>query len=178
VISPGNPGSLVAGPDGQPTRYKIVGDVTVPGGGILSLLGSAGGGTNNPMEVWVTGKLTTSGSGYITQVANVSATWYVGGDITVSGDSYLNKSGSASKVSLVGYGTSNKATISGSGNFVGTLDAPGYDVTLSGQGAFVGALIGNTLTISGSGGFIYDTGLGSSTGVSNYAFASWFEDTR
>jgi hypothetical protein len=50
---------------------------------------------NNQIYIWVTGKLTTSGSGYINQDPNVKATWYVGSDITVSGGSYQNKSGLA-----------------------------------------------------------------------------------
>jgi Tfp pilus assembly protein PilX len=186
VVSGGNLGSLVAGPDpSHPQRYKVEGDLTL-GGGILSLLCSAGGGLNNAIEVWVTGALTTSGSGGITQAACVNATWYVGNNITLNGNTYNNQSGSASKLSLIGYGANNNtATFGGTTSFVGTLEAPDYNITINGSGdgggkppRFVGALIGNSLTIVGSVDYYYDTGLGSGVGVSNYAFASWFEDTR
>jgi hypothetical protein len=179
TLSSGNPVTLVSGTKNNPTRYKINGDLTVPGGASLSINNANGGTDNNYIQIWVTGKLTTSGSGYISQNQLVKATWYVGKDITVSGDSYNNQSGLASSVTIVGYGSNNKATISGSANFIATLNAPGYDTTVSGSGSFVGALVSNTLTISGSAGFHYDEALSSGAATltaGNYAFASWFED--
>jgi hypothetical protein len=134
---------------------------------------------NNQIYVWVTGQLKTQGSGYIAQDSNVKITWYVGGDITVSGSSYQNQSGFPANLTIIGYGTNNKATVSsGSADFVGTMNIPGYDITISGGGSFDGAIIANTLTLSGGSGFHYDEalGTGASSTIGSYAFASWFED--
>ena len=90
----------------------------------------------NKGYIWVTGKLTTSGSGQINQDANVNVIWYVGGDVTLSGDSYANQSGYASQFILNGFGNNNKVTISGSAMLTGVIYAPKYDVTLSGSGDF------------------------------------------
>lgn len=57
----------------------------------------------------------------------------------------------------------------------------GFNVTISGLGGISGALIGNSLTISGGASLHYDEALNtnsSSSSVGNYAFASWFEDSR
>jgi hypothetical protein len=174
----GNPGTLVAGKKNSPTYYKVTGDVTVSGGSVLSINDDGSGSSGQQIYIWVTGKLTTSGSGKIDQASGVQVTWYVGGDITVSGDSYNNRSGVASAMTINGYGTNNKFTDSGSANFIGTVNAPGYDATISGSGSYMGALIADTLTISGGASFHYDEALstGASSAVGNYAFASWFED--
>jgi hypothetical protein len=173
----GGGNTITAGTDGTtPAYYKVTGDLTISGGNSL-LLQSANANAKNPIVIWVTGKLTTSGSGYITQNANVYATWYVGGDITCSGTSYLNSSGYASQVTINGLGTNNQATISGSAVFTGTINAPGYDFTISGGGDFSGGVIGNTVNISGGSSFHFDETLnGGSAPTGRYSFASWFED--
>jgi hypothetical protein len=176
--NPPNSGAFNAGNANSPTYIKVNGDLTISSSGnplhIIQHDTSAG----NVINIWVTGKLTTSGSGYINQDPNRKVNWWVGGDITVSGNSYQNASGLASNVTIVGYGSNNKATISGSADFVGTMNVPGYDVTVSGGGSFDGALIADTLTISGGSGFHFDESLGSggSSTIGNFAFASWFED--
>jgi hypothetical protein len=166
------------GTKSSPTLIKINGDFTVPGGKSFAIASS---GTSKYISIWVTGKFTTSGSGYVTQDPNVHVTWIVDNDITVSGDSYNNQSGRAGNASFIGVGSNHKVTDSGSANFIGTINTPSFDVTVSGSGQFCGALIGNTLTISGGAGLHYDEALGSSgdsTLVGNYAYSSWFEDTR
>ena len=138
---------------------------------------TTGGSGQKYVIIWVTGKFTTSGSGFITQDPNVKATWVADNNITVSGNSYNNQSGYAAYASFVGVGANHyTVTDSGSATFIGTINAPGYDITISGTGAFSGAVIGNTITLSGSGGFHYDEVLGGSYNVANYAYASWFED--
>jgi hypothetical protein len=171
--------TVAAGTKANPLLIKVNGNFTVPGGQTLTITAPNSGTDNNYVIIWVTGSYTTSGSGMISQAAGVKATWYVGGDMTTSGQSYNNASGSAAAVSFVGYGPAgSKATISGSGNFVGTLNMPNYDMTISGSGALMGAIISNSLLISGGASIHYDQALASTTNssVGNYAFASWFED--
>jgi len=147
--------------------------------------------SNNPINnytVWVTGKFVTSGSGFITQDAGVTVTWYIDNSITTSGGSYINP-GNAANVSFIGVapnspnstqGSATTFTISGGGSFIGTIEAPVYDGTISGTGSFTGGIFADTLNISGGASFHYDdaldTGGSGSPTIGNYAFASWFED--
>lgn len=171
----------------NPSLYVINGDFTIPGGVTFTINPTTSG--NPPVAVpsssyaiiWVKGgKFTTSGSGIIQQVSGTNVMWIVDKDITVSGSSYNNQAGTAASTSFVGVGgSSSKFTDSGSGTFVGTINAPAYSGTISGQGDYVGAFAGSNLTISGSGSFHYDeslTGGTSNPAIGNYAFASWFED--
>jgi Tfp pilus assembly protein PilX len=191
--NPPHAGTFTAGPATSPAYIKVNGDLTVSSSGQpLHIQQANGTQGNNAIYIWVTGKLTTSGSGYINQDTTVKATWYVGGDITFSGGSYLNGNpggsensnppysppGYAGNLTIYGLGsTSNKFTDSGSALFTGVVDAPNYSTTISGSGDFTGAMIGNTLTLSGSGNFHYDEALGSggANGVM-FTFSRWFED--
>ncbi|HUE40297.1 MAG TPA: pilus assembly PilX N-terminal domain-containing protein [Chthoniobacterales bacterium] len=167
----------------SPGLVIINGDFTVSGGQTFAINATTTGSppvansSNSNVIIWVKGKFTTSGSGMITQASGTNVTWIVDGDITVSGSSYSNQNGTAATDSFVGIGN-NKFTDSGSGNFVGTVNAPGYDGTISGSGDYTGGFAGSTLTISGSGSFHYDEGLSPSSNpaIGNYAYASWFED--
>jgi hypothetical protein len=177
---PPNSGNFYAQHTGTTTYIKINGDLTTSSSGKpLHLVQHDSSGTET-MVIWVTGKLTTQGSGNITQDSNINVTWYVGDDVTISGNSYVNNTGYAAYNNIIGYGDDNKVTISSlTTNFIGTINAPAYDVTISGGGSLAGALVANTLTESGGSGLHYDEALGSggaSTTVGNYAFASWFED--
>ncbi len=171
--------TLTAGTQSSPAKYKLS-QITLSGNNVLTINGSSDGSPTY-IEIWVTGKMTTSGNGIITQDPTVHATYYVDNDITLSGNAYNNQSGLAANVVINGVGSNHSVTISGNGNFVGVVDAPGFDLTISGNGAFDGAVIGNSLTMSGNAGLHYDQALNANsttTAIGNYAFASWFEDTR
>jgi hypothetical protein len=143
-------GTFVAtGSSTAPTMIKVVGDLTVPGGKSLNI--ASGGAGDKYINIWVTGKFTTSGPGMISQDPNVHVTWIVDSDITTSGGSYNNKSGRAANAvfTCVGKG---KATVSGNASFIGVINGPSRDVTISGSGALAGRITANTLTISGGGG--------------------------
>jgi hypothetical protein len=187
----GNPVTSITatGSSTSPALVVVNGDFTVPGGQSFTINAStkqvAGSSppvyqtdpSNSYVVIWVKGQFTTSGSGYITEANGVHVTWIVDGNVTVSGGSFQNQSGLAANSSLVAVGTGNTVTISGSGNFIGVLNAPGDNVTISGGASFSGAAIANSINISGSGGFHYDQELASANGpVSNYTYASWFED--
>ena len=177
----GNPpvATITATASGQPLLIKVNGDFNVGGGTVVAINSSALNlSTNQPVIIWVTGKLATSGSGVIVQDPRVKVTWYVDNDITLDGDSYHNLGGYAANTNIIGVGN-HQASISGNSNFIATLNAPGYDVSISGNGSFVGALVGKTLDIGGSAGFHYDQAVaanGNSNAIGNYSYASWFED--
>ncbi len=177
--SPPNSGQFSVPTNGGTEYIKVNGDLTVSNSGNPLHIIQHDGSTQESMIIWVTGKLTTSGSGYINQDPNVKVTYYVGGDITISGTSYQNNAGYAADLVIYGMGGANsKVTVSGSSTFTGAIDAPGYDVTISGGGDFSGAIIADTVTISGGSSFHYDEDLNTASlgGGGSFAFSSWFED--
>jgi len=165
---------FTSGTKNKPARIKINGDFTVAAGQTVTITNQDFSMTNNYIEFWVTGKFTTATGGVIVQSPYVHATWYVDNDITVSGASYLVLR--AENLSFVGVGNNHAATESGIPPFVGTINAPGFDVTISGVGGYSGAVLANTLTLNNLGSIHYDEALKGSSTVANYAFASWFED--
>ena len=76
-------------------------------------------------------------------------------------------------------GTSQKVTVSGGGTFIGAINAPGADFTISGSANFSDALIGKTMNISGGANVHYDQALASMAGSGyGYKVASWVEAVR
>lgn len=166
---------------GNPYKVKVTGNLTVPGGKSLTIQRQNNGASTLYVEIWTTGSLTTSGTGYISVDNNVHVTYYVDGSVTTSGGSMNNVSGTGqaqnNQIVVVGSGD---VTVSGSGQFIGTIEAPNSSITISGSGSLVGAVIGNTMTISGGASLHFDDALstfgGGSTTTGSYSFASWFED--
>jgi hypothetical protein len=162
-------------------RYKVS-ELTVSGGKVLTLSPHATG-AESYIEVWVTGDFTTSGSGYVLEEVGVHVTFYVAGNMTVSGSAFTVKSNVAGNnvVNLISPdpGVTQKVTVSGGGVFVGVINGPGADFTLSGSANFSGALIGKTMNLSG-GSIHYDEALNRNGTVlgNQYEFRSWVEAVR
>jgi hypothetical protein len=119
-----------------------------------------------------------------TMLIQGNCTWYVGGNFAIKGTLYIapgaklsiyvdgptttmssggiiNEGGTAASFSY--HGTTNNTTIkySGSADFIGTINAPEADFTLSGGASLYGAAIVNTYTSKSSGaGLHYDESLG------------------
>jgi Tfp pilus assembly protein PilX len=171
-------GTLAAGTKSQPALYKLS-QITVGAGNTLTITAPNSGTDDNYIEIWVTGKINISGTGaLLDQDQKAHIIIYADNDVTVSGSGINNKTGVATNLTINGIGNHN-INISGTGNLIAAVNAPGYDVTIVGNADFSGALIGNTISISGSGSFHYDEALatyGNSTTLGNYAYASWFED--
>ena len=171
--------SITAGTSAQPKLVKINGDFNLNGSQIFTILPANPLASDNTLIIWVTGNFSATGTGQIVQSANTKVTWYVDKDITINGTSYVNADGYASSVNFIGVGTNNTVTVTGTGDFIGTIDAPGYDVTVNGTGSFVGALIAKTLYVGGSSSLHYDEALaakGNNNAIGNFSYASWFED--
>lgn len=175
--------TLTGGTKASPARYKVS-SLTVGGGKVLTLAPHAAG-AESYVEIWVTGNFTTSGSGYITQAAGVRATYHIAGDVTVSGSSFNNQSNIAANnminVISIGAASNQKVTVSGGGNFIGTINAPAAAFTVSGSASMSGAIIGKTMNISGGANVHYDEALallGGSGGTSGYSVRSWLEGVR
>lgn len=137
---------IANGTSDYPTRIKVVGDFTVPGGKKFSIASDTV--ADRYLTVWVTGKFTTSGSGRVNQGATAHVTWIVDKDINTSGDTYKNSSGKALNLSLNAAGAG-KVTLTGGTTFIGTIDAPGRTLSISGTGGLSGGVFANTLTLGG-----------------------------
>ncbi|MEQ1862919.1 MAG: hypothetical protein ABMA13_23605 [Chthoniobacteraceae bacterium] len=176
--------TLTGGTQAAPAKYKVSA-VTVGGGKVLTMAPHAVG-AESYIEVWVTGNFTTSGSGYILSEPGVHVTYHIAGDVTVSGSSFNNQSNIAANnivnVISVGAASNQKVTVSGSGTFIGAINAPAAAFTNSGGSTFSGALIGKTMTITGGLTTIhYDEALGRIAGSGTgggYRVKSWVEAVR
>jgi len=183
INNPSGPVTLVGGPAGSPQNYKLSA-LTISQSANPLILAPSAPGVDSYVNIWVTGKTTVSGSGYILQQPGVHVKIYSDDEITISGGGILNQTNVAANLEVLGVdpasGGTNKATVSGSATFIGVLNAPQFAITISGTGAYDGAAIGLNATISGSGGFHYDEALSrlGGTGATSYQVASWVEDIR
>ncbi len=164
----------------SPTLVKINGDFALSSGAFSIVNGSNNGSNAVYITIWVTGQFQMSGgsNGSITQGPNVHVTWVVDGNITATGGTATSQNGAAPYTTFIGVGTGT-VSIGGNSNFIAALNAPGYNITVSGSGSLIGSVIGNSLNMTGSGTIHYDEALAptnSSNLIGTFAFASWFED--
>ena len=89
---------------------------------------------------------------------------YVNQDITVSGGGIINGTGLPANLSVFGLNACDDVTISGSAAFIGTVNTPNAQVTISGSGGLHGAVTCSQVTLSGGAGVHYDETLGSASG--------------
>jgi hypothetical protein len=175
--------TLTGGTEASPARYKVS-SVNVPGGKVLTLAPHAPG-AESYIEIWVTGKLTTSSSGYIAQQPGVHVIYHVEGDVSVTSASFTNQTNLAANnlinVTTPPVGVTRKVAVSGSGNFIGAINSPGAVVTVSSGASLSGAIIGKTMAISGGSSVHYDAALKRITGnvsIGSYRVRSWVEAVR
>ena len=158
---------------------KITGNLTVSGGGTLTLTGT----------VWVVGSVTITGGGKIQLPSNYglnSETIISNNIVNISGGGSLGSGNSSSYLFIVStslcpydtYCSGNPAiTVSGGAGAI-AVDAQNGNVTLQG-GASLDAAVGNSMTIAGGSDVIYNSGLASpsfSDGPSgSWTIGSWGE---
>lgn len=119
-----------------------------------------------------TGSFNISGQGYVLILPNSSLTLYVGGSASIGGQGIQNTTGMAENLSMLGLAGCTSFSYTGQGTLFGTIDAPGADVTIKGNGGIYGAVIGKTATLSGNGIFHYPTGLAK---AGDFVATSWTE---
>jgi len=181
IYNPPAPVTLTAGTAASPANFKLAA-INVSNGANPLILAAPSPGQDSYINIWVTGNITTSGSGFIKQMPGVHLTIWVEGDVTVSGSAFDNENGYASYLQINGVSPSdsstNKWTVSGDANFIGVVNAPAYALTVSGGGNYMGALIMLNATLSGAAGYHYDESLGKLGGGGGQGFkvASWIED--
>lgn len=140
-----------------------------------------------PVDLIVTGNISITGTAGLviggTGSTNPSLNIYCPGSIELGGTAALNATNKPATLTVWGTapsGTSQTVTISGNSDFLGTLYAPNAAINLTGSGATYGALIGNTVTVAGSGDFHYDIRLGdlATTLDVSYRVNAWSELTE
>ena len=111
--------------------------------------------------LYVTGNISVTGNGYIYLAPGSSLTLIEGGSAaTLSGGGIVNDTLTAANFSYVGLASNTSITYSGNSSFIGTVNAPEADFTLTGTSDMVGAAIVNTFTDSGGAAIHYDEALG------------------
>ncbi len=174
--------TLVGGPAGSPQNYKVSSLNIIASGNPLVLAPHVAG-QESYVNIWVTGATSVTGTGYIQQMPGVHVAIYSEQNITLSGGGIVNQTNVARNLQIYGVTPtvgSCRFTLSGTATFIGVLDAPAFDISISGSGAFIGAAIGQSATLSGTGDFHYDEDLGNLAigPATSYQFASWVEDVR
>jgi hypothetical protein len=111
--------------------------------------------------LYVTGDFKISGTGYLLIQPGATLTLYLGGTASISGGGIANGTGLPQSLSLIGLSSCASIDYSGNSSFIGTVNAPQADFTLSGGAEAYGAAICNSYTTTGNSGWHYDTSLGS-----------------
>jgi len=150
---------------------KITGNLTVNGGGTLTLTGT----------VWVVGTVTITGGGNINLPANYalnSETIISDNLVTINGGGSLGSGNPNSYLFIVSTSTSNNAiTVTGGAGAI-AVDAQNGTVSLSG-GASLNAAVGKTITATGGTNVTYQQGLASPSFESGpsggWVIGSWGE---
>jgi hypothetical protein len=109
--------------------------------------------------LYVTGDFTVSGSGYVWIMPGASLTLYAGGTTIFSGGGVVNGTGLASNFSLIGLSSNTQITYSGSAAFIGTINAPQANFTLTSVAGWLGAGTANSVNIIGGAQVHYDENL-------------------
>jgi hypothetical protein len=105
----------------------------------------------------VTGSTVISGSAEIDIAPGGSLEFYTTVDVDIKGN--VNNSGVPKDFSLIGLKGCNNISYNGTASYVGTINAPGANVTIAGGSAFYGAIIANTARITGGLSVHYDEAL-------------------
>ena len=118
-------------------------------------------------------------SGAIDIIPPGSLKLYVAGPGTKIGGEGINNMGRAASFSYFGMPNNRSFTMSGNGQFTGTIYAPSAELRLSGGGSgvqdFVGACIMKNITVNGHYNFHFDEALGASGPPAIFVIVSWLE---
>jgi hypothetical protein len=107
----------------------------------------------------ITRSLAVSGGASIYIAPNSSLKIYVDGIASIGGGGIVNSTGVAKNLCIFGTPTCTGVGYNGSADFIGVINAPQADVAFGGGANIVGAVIGNNITLGGSGYFVYDEAL-------------------
>jgi hypothetical protein len=175
-------GTVMSGPIGSPTRYKMSSVKIGTGADVTFAESSPGAG--GEIEVWVTGDINLAGSARLIIPKGVKVTIWFEGNLTAAGSVATNYNGVAGSLSFNGVtptdGTPRTVNMGGASTTIAAFNVPAYDVAINGGGTFFGGFIAKTLSFNnGKGEVHYDEALGRKGGIgSTYTVVSFTEDVR
>ena len=180
ITNPSGPVTLVGGPAGAPQLFRLS-DLTISSASNPLILAPHAAGQQSYITIWVTGRTTVSGTGYIEQQPGMHVQIIAEDDISLGGGGIVNQTLLAKHLEVSGVNPpsgNRNATFSGSADFIGIFNAPAFDLMTSGNGKFMGVAIAHSASFNSSGGFHYDEALANfiGEGGSQYQYASWIED--
>jgi len=123
-------------------------------------------------NLYISGNLDVSGSGYIYLDLGASVNLYVGGAADIGGMGIINGSSRAKDFSIFGLNTCRAINYSGSSPFIGTVHAPYSAFAFSGAGGAFGAFSANTISINNGSHVAFDESLNAK---GEYVVAAWNE---
>lgn len=162
------------------------GAVLTSGDYYLSSLSLSGTGTGSRIIVtgdarlYVNGNISLTGGGKIEVASGGRLELYANGATTaLGGNGVVNHSGSATNFFYFGTPNNTSLSMSGNGEFTGTIYAPSANFSLNGGGNtttdFIGASVTKTVTMNGKFNFHYDEVLGKISTDGTYKISSWNE---
>lgn len=115
-------------------------------------------------------------AGQATVFTGIGVEIYIGGSGSFEGMGIVNLTSSPNNLNIYGLSGNSTLYFAGQSDFAGTIYAPYSDVIMGGNASYFGAAVGNTITLSGNGGFHYDENLSQGGPFSGYDIAYWQED--
>lgn len=130
------------------------------------------------VRLYVTGNVSLMGSTssiIITPGSHLEV--YVAGSVSIAGNGVVNNTGAAENNQFFGLSSSTSWSVSGNGQWVGTIYAPDANVKISGGGSsgdMSGGIVANNLTLDGQVQFHYDESLRENLDLtSGFVVTSW-----
>lgn len=121
-----------------------------------------------------TGGADITGNGAVTLGTNANFIGYFGGKLSLTGNAFVG-GGNATNTTIYGSPDLDSITVTGNGNFVGTIYAPDTDITGTGGATVIGAIVGNSMKTTGNFNVHYDESLPHQGSVESYRLVSWNE---
>lgn len=152
-----------------PTQYTNI----LTGNYQLSSYTSSGNMTiSGNVVLYVSGSFKVKGNDVITILAGGSLKIIAGGDVDLGGGGVLNASGNAANFSIIGLTSCTSINYHGTAQFIGTVNAPQADFSLSGTTDAFGAIIAKSASMNGNTALHYPESLAYQDG---YIASSWQE---
>ncbi|MBN2830870.1 MAG: hypothetical protein JXL82_01135 [Candidatus Omnitrophica bacterium] len=152
---------------------------SLPGGNYrmpsINISGNAQLTLSGDVNIYLTGTsaLNITGSGRL--VVSGNAKVYIDGSANISGAGVVNNTQLPKNFMLYGTFTSSNIQVSGSGVFYGGIYAPDTAVSVTGNGGLYGAVVGDTITVTGSSSIHFDEAFDVAGSAGGYSFESWQE---
>lgn len=139
-----------------------------------------------PVDVIVSGKITTAGNAALTvgsaSVTTATLNIYVAGQVDIAGNGVVNNTNVPASMSIWGTAPSTSSPkqdikIGGNGTYTGVVYAPNAAVNFTAKNGVFGAIVSDQTTVAGNGAFHYDVRLGAVVQSMDIAFrtTSWSE---